>query len=83
MCRFVPTTSHDNSLVDAFETFGGHVATSLRTAWVLHDVNANSEGCVPDSTFGSQGRLGYYIIAGTQGFCRCIGCVHHTAHWNA
>ena len=53
--RFVPNISQDSSLVNASKTSGGHGAKPLWTAWVLHGVNANSEGSVPDVTFGSQG----------------------------
>ena len=49
---------------------------------LLHEVKANSEGFVFDAMFGSEGRLGYHIIAGSNGVCRCIGYVPHTTHWN-
>ena len=76
----VCSTSQDSVLVNAFQTFCGDGAESLRPIWVLHEVKANSDGLVCDAKCCSEGRLGYYIVAGTPGFCRCIGCVYHTAH---
>ena len=80
--RLLPNTGQDSILVNAFETSGGDGATSLRTAWALHEVKAGSGGFVPDAKVGSGGRANYYIIAGTRSCRRCIGYVHHTAHWN-
>ena len=67
--RLVPNTSQDSILVNAFQTFGGDAAKSLRPTWIVHGVNANSERFVFDAKFCSEGRLGYYNVAGTSAFC--------------
>ena len=69
-------------MVNACETFCGHGAKCLRTAWVLHEVKAGNQGFVFHPKFGSRSRVGSYIIKETEGSRRCIAYVYHTTHWN-
>ena len=71
--RLVPNPVEIVFLVDAFEIFGGDGDKSLRAAWAVHEVKADSEGFVPDATFGSGGRVDYYIIAGPKAFVAASG----------